>query len=140
MLNAILYMAENGCKWRRLPALFGQWLAIYCRMIHWAKNGVLARVLEQLKDQMNVSPEKLMLDSPSVKVHPDGTGARKETAAVPRKISWRLEYQDSYGCCQGSPGNKVRLVAGKCARRKKVMAPVGKADGRHSAVADGPSV
>lgn len=25
VLNAILYIAENGAKWRRLPSTFGHW-------------------------------------------------------------------------------------------------------------------
>ncbi|MDR2887817.1 MAG: transposase, partial [Bacteroidales bacterium] len=29
VLNAILYVAENGCKWRSLPADFGNWHTIY---------------------------------------------------------------------------------------------------------------
>lgn len=31
-LNAVLYVAENGCKWRRLPERFGNWHTIYMRM------------------------------------------------------------------------------------------------------------
>ena len=29
ILNAILYVAENGCKWRKLPATYGNWHTIY---------------------------------------------------------------------------------------------------------------
>ena len=28
-LNAILYVLENGCKWRALPKGFGYWSTIY---------------------------------------------------------------------------------------------------------------
>jgi len=28
VLNAILYVAENGCKWRSLPKRFGRWHTI----------------------------------------------------------------------------------------------------------------
>jgi transposase len=31
-LNAILYVAEQGCKWRGLPKRFGCWHTIYMRM------------------------------------------------------------------------------------------------------------
>ena len=83
MLGALLYMAENGCKWRGLPAHFGRWHLISMRMSRWAKSGVLDRVFEALKDQRNVPPEALSLDSTSIKVHPDGTGALKKTARNP---------------------------------------------------------
>jgi transposase len=32
VINAVLYVAENGCKWRSLPAYFGNWHTIYTRM------------------------------------------------------------------------------------------------------------
>jgi transposase len=41
VLNAILYVAEQGCKWRGLPKRFARWHTIYMRMNRWAKNGVL---------------------------------------------------------------------------------------------------
>ena len=49
VLNAILYVAEHGCKWRGLPPRFGNWHTIYTRMNRWSKNGVLDRVFEQLQ-------------------------------------------------------------------------------------------
>ena len=42
VLNAILYIAENGAKWRRLPKDYGHWHTIYARMRGWARRGVLA--------------------------------------------------------------------------------------------------
>jgi len=36
VLNAILYVAEHGCKWRGLPKRFGNWHTIYTRMNRWA--------------------------------------------------------------------------------------------------------
>jgi len=82
VLNAILYVAEHGCKWRGLPVRFGNWHTIYTRMNRWSKKGVLDRVFEQLqRDQIvRIKVEALGLDSTSVKVHPDGTGASKKTA------------------------------------------------------------
>ena len=85
MLNALLYVAENGCKWRGLPKHFGNWHSIYVRMNRWAKNGVLDRVFEklQLEQIVRVQIEALSLDSTIVKVHPDGTGALKKTEPKP---------------------------------------------------------
>ena len=85
VLNAILYVAAQGCKWRGLPKRFGPWHTIYMRMNRWAKNGVLDRVFEKLQREqiVRVKIEALLLDSTSVKVHPDGTGALKKTARNP---------------------------------------------------------
>jgi len=84
-LNAILYVAEHGCKWRGLPKRFGNWHTIYMRMNRWAKNGVLERVFAELQKQqaIQIKVEGLSLDSTAVKVHPDGTGALKKTAHNP---------------------------------------------------------
>jgi transposase len=85
VLNAILYIAENGAKWRRLPKQFGHWHTVYTRMRGWAKAGVLARVFEALQQEqiIRIKIEAASLDSTSIKVHPDGTGALKKTARKP---------------------------------------------------------
>ena len=113
VLNAILYVAEQGCKWRGLPKRFGRWHTIYVRMNRWARNGVLDRVFEQLQLEqiVRIKIEAFSLDSTSVKVHPDGTGALKKRTASHWKIPWRMEHQDSYGCRGCSNGDSLRSVS-----------------------------
>ncbi len=99
VLNAILYVAEHGCKWRGLPRSFGNWHTIYTRMNRWAKAGVLDRVFTALQEQqiIRIKIEALSIDSTIVKVHPDGTGALKKKGrrpsanrveAGPQKFIW----------------------------------------------------
>jgi transposase len=85
VLNAILFVAEHGCKWRGLPKRFGNWHTIYTRMNRWSKSGVLDRVFEQLQQAqvVRIKIEAVSLDSTSIKVHPEGTGALKKTARKP---------------------------------------------------------
>ena len=85
VLNAILYVAEHGCKWRGLPKRFGNWHTIYTRMNRWSRSGVLDRVFERLQQSqiVRIKIEAVSLDSTIVKVHPDGTGALKKTAPRP---------------------------------------------------------
>ena len=80
-LNAVLYVAEHGCKWRGLPKRFGNWHTIYTRMNRWSKSGAMDRVFEklQLEQIVRIRIEAFSRDSTSVKVHPDGTGALKKT-------------------------------------------------------------
>jgi transposase len=75
-------VAEQGCKWRGVPKRFGNWHTIYTRMNRWAKSGVLDAVFEQLQREqiVRIRIESVSLDSTTVKVHPDGTGALKKTA------------------------------------------------------------
>jgi transposase len=84
-LNALLFVAEQGCKWRGLPKRFGPWHTIYTRMNRWSKNGVLDHIFEQLQREqiVRIRIEAVKMDSTIVKVHPDGTGALKKTAPKP---------------------------------------------------------
>ena len=99
VINAILYVAENGCKWRALPKSYGNWHTIYVRMNRWSKNGVLERVFAALQAEgiIRIDVKIVCLDSTSVKVHPDGTGALKKEVSKqsddlaedsPRKFIW----------------------------------------------------
>ena len=85
VLNAILYVNEHGCKWRGLPERFGNWHTVYTRMNRWSKSGVLDRVFAALQEEgvIRVNVEVMALDSTSVKVHPDGAGARKKGDCKP---------------------------------------------------------
>jgi len=84
-LNALLYVAEQGCKWRGLPSRFGPWHTIYTRMNRWSKNGVLDQIFEMLQRQqiVRIKIEAVKMDSIIVKVHPDGAGALNKTAPKP---------------------------------------------------------
>ena len=85
VLNALLYVAEHGCQWRGLPKRFGNWHTIYTRMNRWSKAGVLDQVFERLQREqiVRLKIEAVQLDSTTVKVHPDGTGALKKTDPRP---------------------------------------------------------
>ncbi|HUZ05769.1 MAG TPA: IS5 family transposase [Acidobacteriaceae bacterium] len=101
VLNAVLYIAEQGCKWRGLPKRFGRWHTIYMRMSRWSKAGVLDRVFEKLQVEqiVRIKLEAVSLDSTSIKVHPDGTGAPKKNG--PQAI----------GKSRGGWNTKVHMVA-----------------------------
>jgi transposase len=79
-VNAILYITENGCKWRALPKHYGNWHTIYVRMNRWSKSGVLTQLFEalQIEGIIQIRMEAVKIDSTTVKVHPDGTGALKK--------------------------------------------------------------
>ena len=118
VVNAILYVAENGCKWRAPPEHFGNWQTIHTRMNRWAKAGVLDRLFEELEHQqlVRIKIESVSLDSTIVKVHPDGTGALKNGRTSHRSISKRMDHEDSYGCRGCSNGSDV-FSAARASRR-----------------------
>ena len=65
----------------RASETVGNWHTIYTRMNRWSKSGAMDRVFEklQLEQIVRIRIEAFSLDSTSVKVHPDGTGALKKT-------------------------------------------------------------
>ncbi len=101
VVNAILYVAEHGCKWRGLPKRFGNWHTIYTRMNRWTKAGVLDKMFEELQREqvVRIKVEAVSLDSTSIKVHPDGTGALKKNG--PQAI----------GKSRGGWNTKIHMVA-----------------------------
>jgi len=54
-------------------------------MNRWSKNGVLDRVFERLQREqiVRLKVEAVRLDSTTVQVHPDGTGALKKPGRRP---------------------------------------------------------
>lgn len=79
----------------------GNWHTICTRMNCWTKAGVLNRVFSELhKSQIvRIKIEAVALDSTSIKVHPDGTGA-------PRKNG-----PQSIGKSLGGWNTKIHMVA-----------------------------
>ena len=78
---ALLYIIENGCKWRALPKKFGDWHTIYVRFNRWSKNGTIDRIFEGLQNKniIDIRTEIVCVDSTTVKVHPDAAGARRSS-------------------------------------------------------------
>ena len=81
LLNALIYRLENGCKWRSLPATFGNWHTVYVRLDRWSCNGVPERVYTALVKEGLLDMRVCALDSTAVRVHPDARGARKKTVS-----------------------------------------------------------
>ena len=85
VLNAVLYVVENGCKWKRLPKEYGDWHVIYVRVNRWAKKGVLQNTFVRLQQQgiIQIQVNVVSLDSTCIKVHPDGMGVLKKVVLSP---------------------------------------------------------
>jgi transposase len=107
LLNAILYVVENGVKWRKLPKEYGNWHTIYVRFNRLAKSGVLDRIFNELQSEgiIEVKTSIICLDSTSVKVHPDACGALKKmeskqsaevVADLPPKYIWLPRVTNSH--------------------------------------------
>jgi transposase len=84
-LQALQYIAENGCRWRALPKKFGKWSTIYQRFRRWIDLGIFDLIAKEFRTQAIAIKgiNALAMDSTYVKVHPDGTGAPKKKDRSP---------------------------------------------------------
>ena len=49
VLNAVLYLVENGGKWKGLPKGYENWHVTYVRVNRWAKKSVLQEAFVRLQ-------------------------------------------------------------------------------------------
>jgi transposase len=75
-LNALLWMARSGARWRDLPERLGDHEAVKRRYYRWIERGVLDEILVVLAREADL--EWLMIDSTIVRAHQHAAGARKE--------------------------------------------------------------
>jgi len=95
VINAMLYICENGCKWRRLPKEYGKWHPIYKRFRRWVEDGIIDKLFRALcaRDAINSAAIAWLMDSMSVPVHPDACGALKNRKTIHRTFKGRINHQ-----------------------------------------------
>lgn len=81
-LEAVLYLADSGCKWRQLPAEFGAWDAVYNRFRRWVAAGVFDRLFGSLPPRATGLSEvrRVFVDSTVIRAHLSAAGAPKKRA------------------------------------------------------------
>jgi transposase len=75
-LNALLWMARSGGRWRDLPERLGDYETVKRRYYRWIEMGVLDDILAALAREADL--EWLMIDSTIVRAHQQAAGARRE--------------------------------------------------------------
>jgi transposase len=84
-LNALLWMARSGGRWRDLPRPFGKHETVKRRYYRWIEMGVLDDILAALAREADL--EWLMIDSTIVRAHQQAAGARRENGGrMPRAL------------------------------------------------------
>jgi len=85
-LNALLWMARSGARWRDLPDELGDYEAVKRRYYRWIERGVLDEVLAALSQEADL--EWLMIDSTIVRAHQHAAGAsRKKGGRMPKALA-----------------------------------------------------
>ncbi|PRD40372.1 IS5/IS1182 family transposase [Phyllobacterium phragmitis] len=75
-LDALLWMARSGGRWRDLPERLGDYRSVKRRYYRWIEMGVLDDMLAVLAREADL--EWLMIDSTIVRAHQHAAGARKQ--------------------------------------------------------------
>jgi transposase len=76
IVDAILYVVDNGIKWRALPADFPPWPTVYKRFVAWEKAGATQLLLAGLGERIRLAegrvatPSAAVIDSQSVRAAP----------------------------------------------------------------------
>jgi transposase len=74
-VDALLWMARSGARWRDLPERLGDYRAVKRRYYRWIERGVLDGVLAALTAEADL--EWLMIDSTVVRARQHAAGARR---------------------------------------------------------------
>jgi transposase len=78
VVNALMYMADNGIKWRAIPHDFPAWQTVYGYFRRWSQSGVWEQVNQALGQKVRVKsgreeqPSLGLIDSQSVKMSQKG--------------------------------------------------------------------
>jgi putative transposase len=73
VLNALFYLAREGCSWRALPHDFPPWKTVYNYFDAWRRDGTWDRILARLRPRLRAAagrapvPRVACIDSQSVK-------------------------------------------------------------------------
>src|SRR4029434_6313496 len=81
-LSAIVWLHQNGAKWRAVPAELGPWSRAAQTFLRWARLGVWER-LRRLAQERGVQLGMTFLDGTSIRAHQKAAGAAR-TGALER--------------------------------------------------------
>jgi transposase len=84
-LNALLWIARSGGRWRDLPARLGDPDTVKRRYYRWIEMGILDAILAALAREADL--EWLMIDSTIVRAHQHAAGARRKKGGLMPRVS-----------------------------------------------------
>jgi transposase len=75
-VEALIWMARSGGRWRDLPERYGDYQTVKRRYYRWIEMGVLEKLFEALAQQADL--EWVSVDSTSIRAQPQAAGARRK--------------------------------------------------------------
>jgi len=74
-LNGMLWIVKSGAPWRDLPERYGSWSTLYDKYAKWSNLGIFESIFKELS--LDADLQDISIDSTVVRVHSQGTGAKK---------------------------------------------------------------
>lgn len=85
-VNAVVWLARSGARWRDLPPSYGKVSTIKSRYYRWVQDCVLERLFQALA--CDADTEWVAVDSTTIKAHPQAAGAPiKRGALLPAALA-----------------------------------------------------
>lgn len=85
-VDALIWMARSGGRWRDLPERYGNYQTAKRRYYRWIEMGVLERLFEALAKEADL--EWVAVDSTSIRAQPQAAGARRKRGErTPRALA-----------------------------------------------------
>lgn len=79
-VDAVLWMARSGARWRDLPERFGDYQVVKRRYYDWVERDVLTGIFKALS--ANVDVERVSVDATVVRAHQHAAGARRKKGGL----------------------------------------------------------
>jgi transposase len=79
-MDALLWMARSGARWRDLPERFGDYRTVKRRYYDWVERGVLMSLFKALSRDGDF--EWLCVDATVIRAHQHASGARREKGGL----------------------------------------------------------
>ena len=88
-VDALIWMARSGGRWRDLPERLGPYQTVKRRYYRWIDNGVLDRLFEALAEEADL--DWVAVDSTSIRAQAQAAGAPLKRGALrPRALVARV--------------------------------------------------
>lgn len=75
-VEALIWMARSGGRWRDLPERYGGYQTVKRRYYRWIEMGVLEKLFAALSEQADL--DWVSVDSTSIRAQPQAAGARRK--------------------------------------------------------------
>jgi transposase len=89
VLNGIFWVLRSGAPWRDLPGAFGPYTTCYNRFVRWRRAGVWTHIIDALATAQDAAVQMIDTSNSAWSLH------HKEPPPVDRKVTWRLDQQNS---------------------------------------------